>query len=137
MDRSLKNAAAGATALGVVLTAVGLGVLAVAVFTAYPQFRLHFLAFGSLGVLGPGLLSLFASHMLRQRQPAAVNLTLGAAAWQAVVAVSLLGVQFYLTPISPVPLLLCLLWLLAAAGLAWQVLGTRAQTRTASGFEVV
>ena len=110
---TLRTAVRSTCVVGVISTIVGLGVvLAFGYFNPYRRFRFYFIGLGMAVWLIPGVLMLLATVYIERRRRAAVIGALAAVGVQAVLAACLLYATATLPPVSPMPIVLCVLWLI-------------------------
>lgn len=117
-DRPLMLAIRSTRLLG--LASVGYGiffVFAYGYFNRYERYRPHFMLMGMALWVVPGVFFLVNSYRLEQRSRAAALWSIAFAVFQGLCALALFAAQFALTPISPIPLGLSLLWVIAMAQL--------------------
>jgi len=98
------------------LASVGYGiffVFAYGYFNRYERYRPHFMLMGITLWVVPGVFFLVNSYRLEQRSRPAAVWSIVFAVVQGLCAAALLALQFMLTPISPIPLVLSALWVTA------------------------
>jgi len=113
-DRPLLLAIRSTRLLG--LSSVGYGIFFVFAYgylNRYERYRPHFILMGMLLWVIPGVFFLVASSRLEQRSRSAAVLAIVFASLQGLAALAIFCAQFLLTPISPIPLVLSALWVLA------------------------
>ena len=105
--------------LGVACTLFGLTfVIAFGVFNSFVRFRPWFITMGLVLWLVPGIsFKCCALGMLRHRLGAATG-GLATVAVQAIGAAGLLYASVSFDPVTPLPIILCVMWLVALADLA-------------------
>ena len=121
LDRPLRLAIRAARLLGIVSGLFGLVfTFAFGYFNRYQRYRPHFIVLG-LGVwLIPGVLFVLCAWLMdRQRSHRAAASAVVLSVIDMLFALAMFAVQFRLTPITPIPLILCLLWAAAAMQLAY------------------
>ena len=96
-------------------------VIAFGYFNRYQTYRPHFIALGLIVWFIPGVLFVTCSELMRQRRRrgAIGGIAIGIA--QELFAVAALGFSVLLPPVSPVPILLSLLWIAALGQLLWHL----------------
>ena len=140
-DRVIATATRSVLVLGTVCTVFGLTfVIALGVFNTYQRFRPWFVLMGLTLWLGPGLCYLAAAYFMLRHRRAAATAALATTAVQAVGAAALLVASATLDPVSPVPIVLGVMWLLALADCMRHLVRARrffeSETQRIRGFEV-
>jgi hypothetical protein len=87
-------------------------------FNRFERFQLFFIAFGMLLWVVPGGLLLVNAYQLEQRRRSAAIVCMIIASIQGICAGALFAAQFFLPPMSPIPLVMCALWVAANVQLA-------------------
>jgi hypothetical protein len=90
-------------------------------FNRLVRFRPYFIGLGFLGWFLPGVLMITCWWYLQRRNRFALRGAIGVCAMQACFAIALFIANFLLTPISIVPIVMTLLWTLAAGQLLIQL----------------
>jgi hypothetical protein len=122
--------------LGVTCTLFGVVfVVAFGLFNSFQRFRPYFTAMGLVLWLGPGVAYLLAGYFVARHLRAGATTGLIAVAVQAAGATALLVASATFDPVTPVPIVLCVMWLAALADAARHLL--RARRFLASGIERV
>jgi uncharacterized membrane protein len=86
------------------------------------RFGPYFIAFGTVCFFIPGLFGVVGGVFLRrERARWAWRVATAGVSLQLVIATVGSIAQFFFSPISPVPLLLCFAWMLASALLVWRL----------------
>lgn len=114
-QRSLRLLGIASALFGLVL------IVAFGYFNRLQRFRPWFIGMGFLVWFLPGVLMVMCWWYLNRRNRIALRLALLVCAIQMLFAISLFGLFLVLTPISPVPIVMTLLWTLAAAQLLVQL----------------
>jgi hypothetical protein len=100
--------------LGVASTLFGLVmIIEFGVLNRYERFRPHFIAMGTIVWFGPGVMFLAASYFLSHRRKIGALTAMGVALVQSICAAAILVAFCTLPPITPIPILLCVLWIAA------------------------
>lgn len=104
------------------------------------RFGPWIVAFGMVAFFVPGLLGVVSGLYLKRRAAWAWPLGIASSAMQAAIAIVGVIGQFFLTPISLVPLLACAAWAVAAGLLAFELVRFRHAMRSdigaTRGFEI-
>jgi hypothetical protein len=141
-DRPLRLAIRAARLLGLASGLFGLVfTFAFGYFNRYTTFRPYFIMMGLAVWLIPGVLLFTCAWLMdRQRSHRAAAGAMVIAAVDVLFALGMFAVQFRLTPISPIPLILCLMWAAAAVqliGYLWRSLPLlEADPARVHGFEI-
>src|SRR5205823_4153557 len=107
-------------------------------FNRFAHFRIYFEAMAAAAWVLPGAAMLTASLLWHQRRRWAVAMAMAALAAQIVAASAGLAAFCMLSPVSPIPIILCLAWLAAAVQLLVLIWRLRDARSVASrGFEAV
>lgn len=114
-QRSLRLLGVISALFGIVL------IVAFGYFNRLPQFRPHFIALGFLVWFLPGVLMITCWWYLNRRNRIALRMALVVCAVQMLFAIALFALNFVLTPISIVPIVMTFIWTLAAAQLLVQL----------------
>jgi hypothetical protein len=141
-QRPIELAIRSTRLLGFASTAFGLVmVLVFGYFNRFLHFRKYFIGLGMVVWFVPGVLFLMAWWFLRRRSRAAVLAALATAGVQLLFAVAILIGSLTVQPVSPVPVLLCVLWAAALAQLVVHLRGSlesvRVDTAHVRGFEAL
>src|SRR5690349_13347028 len=124
-QRPIELAIRSTRLLGIVSTLFGLVmVLVFGYFNRLQRFRPYFIALGLVVWFVPGVLYLTASHFMRRRSRAGVVTALASAAGQAVFAAALFVGTLTVQPVSPIPVLLTALWVVALVQLVAHLRGS-------------
>jgi hypothetical protein len=142
VDRPVAMALRSMLVLGVACTGFGLVFVIVYGFlNSFQRFQAWFIFIGTTLWLGPGVLFLICAHFMRRQRPAAAVFALATVAFQAAGAGILLAVTSTVDPISPIPIVLGVLWLIALADCARHLLRARrflaSGTERVRGFEMI
>jgi hypothetical protein len=126
--------------LGVACTLFGaVFVIAFGVLNSFHRFRLFFAAMGLLLWLAPGVSYLCCAALMRRHHQGAATAAFATTLVQAVGAAALLTASATFDPVTPLPVLLCGMWLLALADCMRHLLRARrflaSGTERARGFE--
>ena len=142
-SRSVALAIRSMLVLGVACTLFGLTfIIAFGVFNSFERFRPWFILIGTVVWLAPGVLFLFCAHwMHRHTSSAAAAAAFGTTMFQGVGALALLVAVSTFDPVSPLPIILCVMWLVTLGDCMRHLLRarrflTRATDRV-RGFEAV
>jgi hypothetical protein len=104
------------TILGVACVLFGLVfVIAFGLFNRFHRFRPVFTVMGVLLWLGPGVSYLACAAMMRQSRHGAATLAIATAILQGIGATVLLAFSVTTTPVTPLPIIVCVAWLAALA----------------------
>ncbi|HTL28710.1 MAG TPA: hypothetical protein VL282_05810, partial [Tepidisphaeraceae bacterium] len=118
-EDALELATSAARLLGVVLLGFGLTiVIRGGYLNPYRLYRAYFLSLGLIVWVVPGVLLIMSSFYLRRRRLAALRVAQITTLSEIIFALALFAANFYFTPISAVPIVLCILWLGAMVALA-------------------
>jgi hypothetical protein len=121
-EQSLFLAQRSLRLLGIISAAFGiLLIVAFGYLNRLPQFRLHFIALGFIVWFLPGVLMVTCWWYLNRRNRIALRVALIVCSIQMLFAIALFVLNFVLTPISIVPIVMTLIWTLAAAQLLAQL----------------
>ena len=112
-QRSLRLLGIASALFGLVL------IVAFGYFNRSVRFRPYFIGMGFLVWFLPGVLMLTCWWYLNRRNRVALRFALVVCAVQLIFAIALFGANFFLTPISIVPIVMTLIWSLATAQLVW------------------
>ena len=113
-DRALALAIRSLRMLALVCIPIGLVVVVTGgILNPLTRFRIYFLAAGTATFLGPGLVYAALLPSLRRQHFGAFVTCLVLACFQTLVATAALTVQFFLSPLTPVPLIVSIFWLAA------------------------
>ena len=135
-DRSVTLSVRSMLVLGVTCTLFGLVfVVAFGIFNSFQRFRPYFTLMGVVLWLGPGIAFKLSALLMGRNVRAGATVGLVAVAVQALGAAGLLVASATFEPVTPVPIVLCVMWLLALADAARHLL--RARRFLASGTERV
>src|SRR4051812_34249176 len=97
--------------LGVACTLFGLVfVIAFGVFNRFERFRPMFTAMGVLLWLGPGVSSLACAAQIRRHCQGAATAAMVTTLLQSLGAAALLAFSATAQPVTPLPVLMCLMW---------------------------
>ena len=100
--------------LGVACTLFGLiFVVAFGYLNRYERYRPWFMAMGVLVWLGPGVVFVACAYLMRRHARGGASGALAAAALQTLLAAALLVASMTFEPVSPLPIVLGVLWLIA------------------------
>ena len=141
-NRSVATALRSALVLGVACTLFGLVfVVAFGILNRFPRFRPYFIAMGVLLWLGPGVLYLICAALIRRHRHGAATAGLATTAFQGLGAATMLVLSVTVQPVSPLPVLLCVMWLVALGDCARHLVRARrfleSGTERTKGFEVM
>jgi hypothetical protein len=141
-DESLRLAIRSTLVLGVVCTAFGVAYLVAAVLlNPHQRFRPWFLGMGVALWFGPGVVFVTCAYLMRRHSRGAATGALAAVGFQALCAAALLVVSATFEPVSPVPIVLCVLWMIADADCMRRLVAARrvlrAEATRTRGFEAV
>lgn len=121
-EQSLLIANRSLRLLGVLSAAFGaVMIIAFGYFNRYTQFRPHFIALGFIVWFLPGVLMLTCWWYLNRRNRLALRGAMIVCAIQMLFAIALFAMNFFLSPISIVPIVMTLVWVLAAGQLLLQL----------------
>ena len=114
-DESLRLAIRSTLVMGVVCTAFGLiFIVLLAYLNRYERFRPYFLAMGVGVWFGPGVVFLAAAYLMRRSHSrGAATGAMVTAGFQALCAAALLVLSATAEPVSPLPVVLGALWMIA------------------------
>jgi len=121
-DRPLMLAIRSLRLLG--LACAGYGVFftfAYGYLNRYERYRISFIAMGVFLWVIPGAIFLVNSRQIEQRQRRAAISAMCIAIAQGLCAAALFVLNFFLTPISPIPVVLSALWVAAEAQLVFHL----------------
>ncbi|MBC8107812.1 MAG: hypothetical protein H7Z14_14585 [Anaerolineae bacterium] len=117
-EKSLLTAQRSLRLLGIISALFGLVmIVAFGYLNRSVRFRPYFIAMGFLVWFLPGVLMVMCWWYLNRRNRIALRLALVMCAVQTLFAIALFAMFLVLTPISPVPIVMTLLWALAAVQL--------------------
>lgn len=120
--RSIQGITRSIALVAALVIAAGLAIIIGPGYLNPLRFGPYFIVIGTAGFFAPGVLTLvFALLLRRERRPGPFAATLLGLGWQIAVSLGLFLAQFYVTPISAVPLLLSGLWTLANSILLWRL----------------
>ena len=141
-DRSVTLSVRSMLVLGVTCTLFGVVfVVAFGLFNSFQRFRPYFTGMGLVLWLGPGVAYLLAGYFVARHVRAGATTGLVAVAVQGVGATALLVASATFDPVTPVPIVLCVMWLVALADAARHLLRARrflpSGTERVRGFEPV
>lgn len=140
-QRPLHLAVRSTRLLGIAATVIGLFVVvAFGYFNRFERFRPYFIALGlAVGVV-PGVVFFLCSVYIARRSRAAVYGALATAALHLLFAAAFFVASVTLEPVSPIPVLVSVLWVLALLQLLWHLwrsLGSiRLDTEYHRGFDM-
>jgi hypothetical protein len=135
-DRSVTLSVRSMLVLGVTCTLFGVVfVIAFGLFNSFQRFRPYFTVMGLVLWLGPGVAYLLSAHFVARHARGGATTGLAAVVVQAVGAAALLVASATFDPVTPVPIVLCLMWLIALADAARHLL--RARRFLANGVDRV
>ena len=128
--------------LGAACTLFGLTfVIAFGVFNSFERFRPWFITMGLLLWIGPGISYLSCVYWMRRDRRGATTTALATVIVQALGAAALLAAAATFDPVTPLPIVLCVMWLAALADCARQVVRARrflpSRADRVRGFEPV
>lgn len=131
----------GTFVLGVACTLFGLVFLvAFGYLNRYQQYRPWFLAMGLTVWMGPGVVFVACAYLMRRQSRGGATGALVAAAVQFVFAAALLVASATFEPVSPLPLVLGVLWLIALFDCMRRLVSARrflaAETTRTRGFDM-
>ena len=113
-DSTLVLTARSTRLLGLVSSLFGAVIIvAYGYFNRFHHARPYFMALGLIVWFAPGLVFLAAAHGLTQMRKSAASIGMLIAGFQSLCAAALLVAFCTLPPVSPIPIILCLLWLAA------------------------
>lgn len=108
--------------LSSLVTAAGIAIVIGPGYLNPLRFGPYFIALGTVCFFIPGLLGVIGGIFLRrERARWAWRAATAGVSMQLVVGAAGFVAQFFFSPISPVPLLLCFAWMLASALLVWRL----------------
>src|SRR5688572_2677307 len=127
--------------LGIACTMFGLAfVIAFGILNSLHRFRPYFAVLGSVAWLGPGVSYLWSVYLMRRHRSGAATIALVTAALQALCAATLLVAFAMFEPVTPLPIVFCVLWLMALADCMRHLVRARRFIASATvrthGFEV-
>ena len=112
--RALAQATRSTRLLGIVSAALGsVIIVADGYLNHYLRFRLHFIALGSFVWFAPGVLLIASASLLKRRSRAGAKLAIAVSLFESLCAATILAAFCTLTPISPIPIVMSVLWLAA------------------------
>jgi hypothetical protein len=142
-NRSVGLAIRSMLVLGIACTLFGLTfVIAFGFFNTFERFRPYFILIGTVLWLGPGLLFLFCTYwMHRHASSSAAAVALGTTVFQAIGALALLVAASTFDPVSPLPIVMCVMWLITLGDCVRHLLRARRflsrGTDRVHGFEAI
>jgi hypothetical protein len=114
LERPLRLAIRSTRLLGIVSSVYGIFfVFAYGYLNRFERWQLVFIALGMLLWVIPGVLLLVNAYQLQQRRRRAAITCMVVAIAQGVCALAIFAANFFLTPISPIPVVLSALWVAA------------------------
>jgi hypothetical protein len=127
--------------LGIACTVFGLFfVITFGVLNALHRFRPFFGALGTVAWLAPGISYLWCVYLMRRHRSGAATIALVTAILQAIVAAALLVASMTFDPVTPLPIVFCVLWLMALSDCMRHLVRARrfiaSATERARGFEI-
>jgi hypothetical protein len=132
---SLELAISAARLIGFVLFCFGLTIVVRGGYlNPYHRYRAYFFGAGLVIWVIPGVLLMACSFYLRKRRSIAFRIARLTAILEAAFAMAVLVANLFFTPISPVPILLCVLWLFGMIQLAIQLKRSRVLVRFDAEF---
>lgn len=131
----------GTFVLGVACTLFGLVFLvAFGYFNRYQQYRPYFLAMGLVVWFGPGVLFVACAYLMRRGSRGGATGSLATAGFQCVLAAALLVASATFEPVSLLPIVLGVLWVVALVDLMRRLVAARrflgAETTRTRGFDL-
>ena len=118
-QRSLRLLGIASALFGLVLI-VGFGY-----FNRSARFRPYFIGLGFLVWFLPGVLMLTCWWYLNRRNHVVLRFALAVCTVQLIFAIALFAANFFLTPISVVPIVMTLIWSMATGQLVWLLWNAR------------
>ena len=138
--RSLDDVARSLTVLSGLVALFGAGLIVGPGYNNPLRFGPWIVAFGLVAFFVPGLLGVVAGVYLKRRAAWAWPLGVVSCVMQAMIAVAGFAAQFFLTPISAVPLLACAVWAIGVAFVCVELVryrhAMRSDAGTTRGFEI-
>jgi MFS family permease len=120
--RPLALAARSTRLLGILSIAIGLFVVITGGYlNPLHHFRPYFFAGGLLGFILPGTIFLICAAHLPRRSRTAVGFGMAMTVFQLLCAIATFIASITLQPVSPIPIILAIFWILALAQLIWHL----------------
>src|SRR4051812_36965048 len=113
-DRALALATRSTLLLGLLSAGYGLfAMIAYGYLNRFERYRLYFAELGLLIWFAPGVVFIAAGILLKHRRRAGAITSIVVTLFQSLCAAAMLFAFCTLPPISPIPIVMCVLWLLA------------------------
>ena len=113
-SRALTLAARSLFLLGYLSAGYGIfAMVAYGYLNRFERFRVYFLALGLLIWFAPGVLFVATGYLLNRRSRTGAVMAMIVALFQSLCAAAMLFAFCTLPPISPIPIVMCAVWLLA------------------------